>query len=146
MNESRETTERFIELSRRFGVERPSVPVFYGCDTFLVGFGSAETTGREIERLLGLAPALATSVPPASQSEQSIETDRFGVLSVDRLSLPLFTVAIGLIDGFNPCAMWVLLFLLSLLVNLRDRGRMALIAGCSSASADSSTSRSWQRG
>jgi len=29
---------------------------------------------------------------------------------------------VGLLDGFNPCAMWVLLFLLSLLVHLRDRG------------------------
>ena len=149
VTESRETTERFIELSRRFGVDRPSVPVFYGCDAFLVGFGSAETTGREIERMLDLAPALlasehpapgspvseqsvserSASEPPASLNEQSIETDRFGVLSADRLGLPLFTIAIGLIDGFNPCAMWVLLFLLSLLVNLRDRRRMALIAG-----------------
>jgi hypothetical protein len=41
----------------------------------------------------------------------------------------LFTLALGLLDGFNPCAMWVLLFLLSLLVRLRDRRRMALIAG-----------------
>lgn len=36
---------------------------------------------------------------------------------------------IGLLDGFNPCAMWALLFLLSLLVNLHDRFKMALIAG-----------------
>ena len=39
-----------------------------------------------------------------------------------------FIVAVGLIDGFNPCVMWVPLSQLSLLVNLRDRGRMALIA------------------
>jgi hypothetical protein len=37
--------------------------------------------------------------------------------------------ALGLLDGFNPCAMWVLLFLLSLLVHLQSRTRMALIAG-----------------
>lgn len=43
--------------------------------------------------------------------------------------MPLFTITIGLLDGFNPCAMWVLLFLLSLLVNLQDRRKMALIAG-----------------
>jgi cytochrome c biogenesis protein CcdA len=36
---------------------------------------------------------------------------------------------LGLVDGFNPCAMWVLLFLLSLLVNLRSRRRMAAIGG-----------------
>jgi hypothetical protein len=45
------------------------------------------------------------------------------------LGLPLFTLTLGLLDGFNPCAMWVLLFLLSLLVRLQDRRRMALIAG-----------------
>ena len=45
------------------------------------------------------------------------------------MGLPLFTLAIGLLDGFNPCAMWVLLFLLSLLVRLQDRRRMALVAG-----------------
>lgn len=53
----------------------------------------------------------------------------FGTLSASRMGLPLFTIALGLLDGFNPCAMWVLLFLLSLLVHLRDRRRMALVAG-----------------
>jgi hypothetical protein len=52
-----------------------------------------------------------------------------GLLHVQDLGLPLFTIAIGLLDGFNPCAMWVLLFLLSLLVNLHDRAKMVLIAG-----------------
>ena len=50
-------------------------------------------------------------------------------MTATRLGLPLFTLALGLLDGFNPCAMWVLLFLLSLLVRLRDRRRMAVIAG-----------------
>ncbi|MBK7171521.1 MAG: hypothetical protein IPH83_20620 [Gammaproteobacteria bacterium] len=50
-----------------------------------------------------------------------------GTLSVDRLGLPLFTLALGLLDGFNPCAMWVLLFLY-LLVHLHDRKRMAMVA------------------
>jgi len=45
------------------------------------------------------------------------------------LGMPLFTVLVGLVDGFNPCAMWVLVFLLSILVNLRDRWRMLAIAG-----------------
>jgi hypothetical protein len=48
-------------------------------------------------------------------------------LRVRDLGLPLFTVVLGLLDGFNPCAMWVLLFVLSLLVNLRDRRKMAVI-------------------
>jgi hypothetical protein len=33
------------------------------------------------------------------------------------------------VDGFNPCAIWVLLFLLSVLVNVRDRTRVVVVAG-----------------
>ncbi len=52
-----------------------------------------------------------------------------GEIETAGLSLPLLTIAMGAVDGFNPCAMWVLLFLLSMLVHLQDRRRMALIAG-----------------
>ena len=43
--------------------------------------------------------------------------------------MTLTVIGAGLVDGFNPCAMWVLLFLLSMLVHLQDRKRMALVAG-----------------
>jgi hypothetical protein len=35
----------------------------------------------------------------------------------------------GLLDGFNPCSMWVLLLMISLLAPLNDRRRMLAIAG-----------------
>ena len=50
-------------------------------------------------------------------------------LSLERFGLPTFTIMLGLLDGFNPCAMWVLLFLLSMLVHVKRRQRMFLIAG-----------------
>ena len=31
---------------------------------------------------------------------------------------------IGLVDGFNPCAMWVLLFLISMLIGMKNKKRM----------------------
>src|SRR5690606_27658230 len=46
-----------------------------------------------------------------------------------RWGLPTFTLLVGLVDGFNPCAMWVLLFLLSVLVNLHDRWKILAVAG-----------------
>jgi hypothetical protein len=88
----------------------------------LVGFRDAATTGRQLRDLLD-----RPSHPGAGPD--SIEAPWFGRLSARELGLPAFTVAIGLLDGFNPCAMWVLLFLLSLLVNLRNRPKMALVAG-----------------
>jgi glutaredoxin len=106
-------------LSRRAGVWPPGVPAFSVAGQLLVGFDKEGSTGRQLEALLDGRAADAGTV----------ESRWFGTLSASRLGLPLFTLAIGLLDGFNPCAMWVLLFLLSLLVRLHDRRRMALIAG-----------------
>ncbi len=60
--------------------------------------------------------------------EDEVELPLFGRLTASKIGMPIFTVAIGLVDGFNPCAMWVLMFLLSLLVNLKSRKKMFAIA------------------
>lgn len=64
-----------------------------------------------------------------SIAEDEVDLPVFGRLRASEIGLPAFTIAIGLVDGFNPCAMWVLLFLLSILVNLKDRARIILVAG-----------------
>ena len=43
------------------------------------------------------------------------------------VSLPLVAIILGFIDGFNPCAMWVLLFLLSIIITMKDRKKMWVI-------------------
>jgi len=75
----------------------------------------------------GELPIDTISSETISQSE--VDLPWIGRVSADRLGLPLFTLVIGLVDGFNPCAMWVLLFLLSVLVNLRDRWKILAVAG-----------------
>jgi hypothetical protein len=70
----------------------------------------------------------AATAPPPPPIE-GIEIPGWGILSVGDLGLPAFTFVIGLVDGFNPCAMWVLVFLLSILVNVRNRAKIIAIAG-----------------
>lgn len=43
------------------------------------------------------------------------------------VSLPLISILIGFIDGFNPCAMWVLIFLISMLFNMKNKKRMWIL-------------------
>ncbi len=50
-----------------------------------------------------------------------------GKINVSKLSIPLAAVVIGLVDGFNPCAMWVLLFLISTLIGMKNRKRMWIL-------------------
>jgi hypothetical protein len=50
-------------------------------------------------------------------------------ISLDEVGLPLFTLAMGLLDGFNPCSIWVLILMISLLAPMKNRARMSLVAG-----------------
>ncbi|MCR4294743.1 MAG: glutaredoxin family protein, partial [Elusimicrobia bacterium] len=112
--------ERLERLSRE--ADRPGglVPTFLAGGRLVVGFRDAETTGRAIEALLSGA---------AAAPGDEVDLPWLGRVSATRSGLLAFTVAVGLADGFNPCAMWVLLFLLSLLAHVRSRPRMIAIAG-----------------
>lgn len=112
--------EELAQVSQRAGIWPPGVPTFVARGKVKVGFGDAAESGPDL---------LAFIDDTHAQPTDEVNAGPFGALSPTRLGLPLFTLAIGLIDGFNPCATWVLLFLLSLLVHLRDRRRMALVAG-----------------
>lgn len=128
LSRSRQDLEWFILLNQKNNIQRPGVPSFSLCNRFLVGF-DPNVTSSNIEQILRSASyknALANT-EPHYQSE--INLPMLGKINYQQMGLPLFTVLIGLVDGFNPCAMWVLLFLLSLLVNLKSRKRILLIAG-----------------
>jgi thiol-disulfide isomerase/thioredoxin len=137
---------RLQKLAENFGITPLGVPAFYGGGQLLIGFDADATTGKQLEELLGRPPpeedtpsrgvcpleseeaCLPESGEPDGR-EQGIHFPFVGYQTLSGLGLPAFTLLIGLLDGFNPCAMWVLLFLLSLLANLRDRRKMFLLAG-----------------
>ena len=128
---------RTLALQR--GLSGVSVPSFVvRGEHVLVGFTSAETTGRILEDLLladappssgGERPTVGASTQVTPSTSPTVELPLIGVVALDEVGLPVFTVALGLLDGFNPCAMWVLFFLLSMLVSVGSRARMAMIGG-----------------
>ena len=117
--------QRLATLVAERGMNSLGVPTFLIGSDLIVGFLSDDTTGEEIRTRLDSNRQGRIRDPAA----RGIQTKWLGDLRVSDLGLPLFTIMIGLLDGFNPCAMWVLLFLLSLLVNLNNRRKMALLAG-----------------
>lgn len=50
-----------------------------------------------------------------------------GLVDIKEVSIPLAAVVLGFMDGFNPCAMWVLLFIISMLFNMKNRKKMWII-------------------
>lgn len=59
------------------------------------------------------------------QNERTIPI--LGKIDIRTVSLPLVSIVIGFIDGFNPCAMWVLLFLITILFNMKDKKKMWIL-------------------
>jgi len=112
--------QALLQLSEKHGIDRPGVPSFLICGSFYAGFSEAAGSGDWIESRIVDRDDSAGGYQVATP---------LGVFTLEQVGLPVFTLILGLIDGFNPCAMWVLLFLLSILVNIRDRRRIVLIAG-----------------
>jgi len=59
--------------------------------------------------------------------EMSFNLPFFGKINLKTASLTTAAVVIGLIDGFNPCAMWILLFLISVLMGMNNKKRMWIL-------------------
>ena len=115
----------FVKIIELYGINQPGVPLFLVCGQLIIGFDSPDTTGNQIVSLL----STGEKQTQGNNRPAEIDLPYFGTLDVNKYSLPVFTIIIGLVDGFNQCAMWVLLFLLSLLINLRNRLRILAVAG-----------------
>lgn len=62
------------------------------------------------------------------EEDESIKEIKFlGKFDAKKISLPFISIFIGLLDGFNPCAMWILIFIISMLIGMKDRKRMWII-------------------
>jgi len=141
----------YFETAKSVGRQASSVPGLLYCRTAEIGYDTAATTGewlvRELERcrarLLadpaalqgvtavtgsGGAPSVGATSTPASGGPDAY-VPLLGRISAERWSLPVLTVVLASVDAFNPCAFFVLLFLLSLLVHAKSRARMLLVGG-----------------
>lgn len=138
---TQEQIDTVMALADEIEEDIAGVPTYLYCERMDVGFDSVDTTGADIEaRLLACYASLdgtaaatdgETDTPAVEPTEDDddLSVPVLGDIDADAVSLPLFTVAIAGLDAFNPCAFFVLLFLLSLLVHARSRWRMALVGG-----------------
>jgi thiol-disulfide isomerase/thioredoxin len=125
----------------RLNTEIRGVPFTVVGTDFFSGYYNDELTGKKIEESIVkaisgnyediFAPKVVDSNIPndktPNETPEALKIPLLGNLDINKLSLPLLTVAVAMIDGFNPCAMWTLLFLISLLLGMKDQKRMWLL-------------------
>jgi hypothetical protein len=125
-----ENVRLYQNMARQLGEKGASVPAWLFCGEMHVGWESDVTTGAMLRHRLDVcrARALGGQTPEARPGE-SIRLPLLGSVDAASLSLPALTLILAGLDAFNPCAFFVLLFLLSMMAHQKSRTRMLSIGG-----------------
>jgi thiol-disulfide isomerase/thioredoxin len=137
---SRENRELFQKVGEILQADVSGVPFTVIGHQYVIGWQDESTTGRAIETAIGEArsrgaPDLVADLlaapgprPPGGADKpavpETLTLPVVGQVHLKYLSLGAITVLIGGLDGFNPCAMWVMVFLINLLLGMENRRRM----------------------
>lgn len=131
-----ENQKIFEQYGMFYNVQVGAVPLAFIDDEQVFGYQGDKTTGKQItdivERKLkekGILQNISNgeSSTSTTSTTENIRLPLLGTLDARSISLPFLTVVLGLLDGFNPCAMWVLIFLITLLLGMKDKKRMWLL-------------------
>lgn len=130
-----------------FNIKRSGVPTTIIGNTVIQGYQNESSTGKKIERAINFYEEndykdIVKEIKDGTATKNTRKSDKFqeeetkldketsvkapivGNVNLKDVSLLTSAVILGLIDGFNPCAMWILLFLISALIGMKDRKRM----------------------
>ena len=146
---NKENSDLLNKVEDAFDITRSGVPTTVIGDTVIKGY--SEATAGKIERAINYYSKeeyedevekimQGTFVKEEKKTDEEFEKQEkkqdeeltikvpiIGNVNLKNVSLMSAAVFIGLVDGFNPCAMWVLLFLLSVLIGMKDRKRMWIL-------------------
>ena len=145
---SDENANKFLSVCDVLDTESASVPFLVIGEDYIVGFSSLSTP-EDINRLfkkyeqetyrdkvgetLGVVKKSnekeKTDLKKEVKEENKEQNKKFdvpilGEIDAKDVSLPFLAVVLGFVDGFNPCALWVLIFLITMLLGMKDRKKM----------------------
>ena len=142
VSENQENSDLLDKVQTLIDGETPYIPYTVIGSKYRVGFNNS--TKLEIENIIksyreGDYVNIVGGIIDGSITEDNINTyleesevevddtvdiPLLGKVDPKSVSLPILSIVMGLVDGFNPCAMWVLIFLISMLLNMKDKKRM----------------------
>jgi len=117
---------------RSFGIDMRflGTPLLVYGNDYVMGFGDESTTGKRIIELLSPKKENnAKTEAKTIEKQETVSLPIFGEVSLVETSIPLLAVILGAVDGFNPCAMWVLVFLISIIAELNDKRKIYTLIG-----------------
>ena len=134
---SHDNAIKLSELLKDYKVNNVSVPVTKINEKIIIGF--EDTTKIKIDKLIksennNLKEVFTSSSCDLDRkickdSENIVKVPFIGDIKIKNYSLPMLIILLSLADGFNPCAMWALVALITLLLTLKSRKKLLIIGG-----------------
>lgn len=119
VSSSSENSKYLKEVKTLFKEKSNGVPyTVIGDKTFL---GYNEYVGDKIEKTVQDYLEISKKT---EKEKSTFDLPVVGEVNAKEASIPLIAIVLGLIDGFNPCAMWVLLFLINMFIDMKDKKKM----------------------
>lgn len=142
----KENQDLFTKMAAGYGFEPQGVPTIMIGDQYWVGY--SDTVAKEIENAIkectqngcldhgvGIIPGVETDQPqtiaPAASTVSAmpatIQIPLLGTVDLNAQSIWVSTALIALVDGFNPCSIWVLTMLLAVTLHTGSRKKVFAI-------------------
>lgn len=122
VSEDKKNSNYLNEVKNMFDETSGGVPyTVIGTETFL-GYNSY--TGDKIEKTI---QGYLEEKVETEQEKSTFSLPIIGEVDVKEVSMPLVAMLLGVIDGFNPCAMWILLFLINMFIDMKDKKKMFIL-------------------
>lgn len=142
VTQNRKNAVLLEDIGKRFQIDVSRVPITIVGDGYFGGWLNEETSGAGLIRLIqdviennrpdAVGIVVGTTQQPSLKMPalpEKIKLPLVGEIRTKDISLSMLAIVIGGLDGFNPCAMWVLVFLIGLLLTMKDRRRMWILIG-----------------
>lgn len=131
---SKEGSELFYKMATEAGLDTSNlgVPTIFVGKRPLVGVHTKEEIIKAIEDCLNECKGEGSDSSITQEVKTSFsdyELPFLGRTDLTKWSMPTLAIVLGLIDGFNPCAMWVLVYLIGLLIGVQDKKKIWIIVG-----------------
>lgn len=135
INDVKENKELMIKIKEKLNIDSPMVPFTVIGDYYYIGYNDGVKDGiknliekytseEQYDVIKDIIDGKDVSNFKIKNGEINKISTVFGEIDPAKVSLPILSVIMGAIDGFNPCAMWVLIFLITMLFNMENKKRM----------------------
>lgn len=111
-----ENNSKMMEKAKEiFDFSGPGVPFTVIGDKYYSGF--SDSIGTMMENTIN--DYLNTEIN--DDFNKKIDIPILGKVNMKNSSLGIIAIVLGFVDGFNPCAMWILLFLINMFLGTKDK-------------------------